>query len=66
MADAVAMRDKAIALQKEALGERAAPPPPPAAAADTGGRKKGDTTIVQSGPNKGKTAVWDGTGWKLK
>lgn len=66
MADAVAMRDKAIALQKEALGERAAPPPPPAAAADTGGRKKGDTTIVQSGPNKGKTAVWDGTGWKLQ
>jgi hypothetical protein len=68
MADAVAMRDQAIALQKEALSGRAESPPPPAAAAatDTGGRKKGDTTIVQSGPNKGKTAVWDGTGWKLK
>lgn len=68
MADAVAMRDQAIALQKEALSGRAEspPPPPPAAAADTSGRKKGDTTIVQSGPNKGKTAVWDGTGWKLK
>jgi hypothetical protein len=68
MADAVAMRDQAIALQKEALSGRTESPPPPAAAAatDTGGRKKGDTTIVQSGPNKGKTAVWDGTGWKLK
>jgi hypothetical protein len=67
-ADALALRAEATRLQKEALGARAAPPPPPPppAATDTSGRKKGDTTIVQSGPNKGKTAVWDGTGWKLK
>jgi len=35
MADAVAMRDQAIALQKEALSGRAESPPPPAAAATT-------------------------------
>lgn len=65
-ADALAVRANVTRLQKEALEARSAPPPPPAAAADTSGRKKGDTTVVQSGPNKGKTAVWDGTGWKLK
>lgn len=31
-----------------------------------GGRKVGDTQIVQAGPNKGKTARWDGTGWVLQ
>lgn len=31
-----------------------------------GGRKVGETVTVQAGPNKGKTAVWDGQGWKLK
>lgn len=43
MADAVAMRDQAIALQKEALSGRAEPsppPPPPAAAAAKGGAPK--------------------------
>lgn len=30
-----------------------------------GGRKVGDTQVVQSGPNKGKTARWDGKGWVL-
>lgn len=29
-------------------------------------RKVGTTQVVASGPNKGKTAVWDGQGWKLK
>lgn len=29
-------------------------------------RKVGDSQVVQSGPHKGKTAVWDGQGWKLK
>lgn len=33
---------------------------------DAGGRKVGETVTVQAGPNKGKTAVWDGQGWKLK
>ena len=28
--------------------------------------KAGDTQVIQAGPNKGKTAVYDGTGWKLK
>lgn len=28
--------------------------------------KKGDTQVIASGPNKGKTAIFDGTGWKLK
>jgi len=60
-ADAIALRDQAISLQKEALGARGTPP-----AADTSGRKVGDTQIVQAGPNKGKTAVWDGKGWKLQ
>jgi hypothetical protein len=26
----------------------------------------GETRSVQAGPNKGKTVVWDGQGWKLK
>jgi len=37
--------------------------PPPAG---TTGRKVGEKQVVQSGPNKGKTAVWDGKGWKLQ
>jgi hypothetical protein len=28
--------------------------------------KKGDTQVIPSGANKGKTAIFDGTGWKLK
>lgn len=31
----------------------------------SGGRKVGDTTVIQAGPNKGKTARWDGKGWTL-
>lgn len=30
------------------------------------GRKVGTEQVIQSGPNKGKTAVWDGNGWTLK
>jgi hypothetical protein len=30
------------------------------------GREVGTTQVVASGPHKGKTAVWDGTGWALK
>jgi hypothetical protein len=29
-------------------------------------RQSGEERIVQSGPHKGKTAVWDGQGWVLK
>lgn len=39
-----------------------APAKPPVAAE----RKIGQTQIVQSGPHKGKTAIWDGKGWKLQ
>lgn len=28
--------------------------------------KVGESKVIQSGPNKGKTAVFDGTGWALK
>ena len=28
--------------------------------------RSGETKVIQSGPNKGKTAVFDGTGWALK
>ena len=61
-ADAVALRDEAIRLQKEALGARGTPPP----AADTSGHKVGDTQVVQAGTNKGKTVKWDGKGWVLQ
>ena len=52
----------------------AAPPPPgpaaapkPAASAPAAaGRKVGDTQTIKSGQHAGKTAVWDGQGWKLK
>lgn len=30
------------------------------------GREVGAEQVIQAGPNKGKTAVWDGQGWKLK
>jgi hypothetical protein len=30
------------------------------------GRPVGAEQVIQTGPNKGKTAVWDGNGWKLK
>ena len=33
---------------------------------DTGGYKSGDTQVIQSGPNKGRTAVYDGNGWTLQ
>lgn len=33
---------------------------------DTGGYKAGDTQVIQSGPNKGRTAVYDGNGWTLQ
>lgn len=41
-------------------------PSKPASTAPPSGYKPGDTQTVQSGPNKGKTAVFDGTGWKLQ
>lgn len=51
----------------------AAPPKPtptaapkPAAAAASSPYKVGQTQVIQSGPHKGKTAEWDGQGWKLK
>ena len=28
--------------------------------------RPGETRVIQAGPNKGKTAVYDGTGWALK
>lgn len=42
----------------------AAPKPAPAPAAPES-RKVGDTQTIQAGPNKGKTARWDGRGWVL-
>lgn len=45
-------------------GKTKTPPPAPAAPA-SGGRKVGDTQVVQAGPNRGKTARWDGRGWVL-
>lgn len=44
----------------------AAPQPRSGAPAASTDRKVGQTQIVQSGPNKGKTAVFDGKGWKLQ
>lgn len=35
-------------------------------AAKAPARSVGTEQVIQSGPNKGKTAVWDGQGWKLK
>jgi len=49
-------------------GDNATPAPakPSADAGASSAPKAGDTKIVASGPNAGKTAVFDGTGWKLK
>lgn len=74
---AVQMRDRATKLLNELLEGRSAPAPSPAPAASasgespasrpaaSGSRKVGDTQVIQSGPNKGKTARWDGKGWVL-
>lgn len=32
----------------------------------TTGARVGESRVVQSGPHKGKTAIWDGNGWALK
>ena len=41
---------------------------PPATGKETkpSGYTKGEERVIADGPNKGKTAVFDGTGWKLK
>jgi hypothetical protein len=79
---AVELRDRATTLLNQGLGARApaptpAPAPSPAPSKDTkpapeqaptntGPFKVGAERVVAAGPHKGKTAVWDGTGWKLK
>ena len=79
---AVELRDRATTLLNQGLGARApaptpAPAPSPAPGKDTkpaperaptntGPFKVGAERVVAAGPHKGKTAVWDGTGWKLK
>jgi len=54
--------DARAAMSQQTPGAPAAPGAAPAA----GGFKAGDTQVIQAGPNKGKTAVHDGKGWKLK
>jgi hypothetical protein len=67
------LSDAAAATQPAAPAVGAASRPAPAASsaapAASGAApapKKGDTRTVASGPNKGKTAVFDGTGWVLQ
>jgi hypothetical protein len=43
-----------------------APGSAPAAPAAAANRKVGDEVTILGGPNKGKTAVWDGKGWLPK
>lgn len=43
-----------------------APPKAAAAPPASGARRTGETRTIAAGPHKGKTAVWDGQGWKLK
>lgn len=72
---AVQLRDRATTLLNQNLDGRAPKPGPapapapgaaPASAPTTGSYKVGETRVVQSGQHKGKTAVWDGKGWKLQ
>lgn len=76
-AAAEALKDKWIAdaASKSSSPAPSAAPAPnrpssgaPSAAPASGSSqyKIGDTFVVQSGPHKGKTAEWDGTGFKLK
>lgn len=70
MDDAVALRDMAQRQLKENLGAKSDDKPKggdnsnvkPSASSF----KVGETRTVASGPNKGKTAEWDGRGWVLK
>jgi hypothetical protein len=75
---AVQLRDRATTLLNQGLGARApAPAPAPgkdskpgeaptAAPKNNGPFQVGAERVVAAGPHKGKTAVWDGQGWKLK
>jgi hypothetical protein len=44
----------------------AAPAAPSAASRMTAKPKAGDTKVIEAGPHAGKTAIHDGTGWKVK
>lgn len=54
--------DARAAMSQQTPGAPAAPGAKPTPTAF----KAGDTQVIQTGPNKGKTAVYDGTGWKLQ
>ena len=57
---------KAKELIKLTDGDDAPAAAPKPAALAAGKFKAGDTRVIAGGPNKGKTAVYDGTGWALK
>lgn len=54
-------REKAAQASLNAIDKKVPPPAKPAAAQF----KEGETREIQAGPNKGKTARWDGKGWVL-
>lgn len=55
------------AVRERRLGDPGSSKPAAGGGAARGGAPKtGDTRTVQTGPHKGKTAVWDGNGWKLQ
>lgn len=56
-------KPKGQPLQVPAPGQAAAPKPQ---GKPQGKPTKGQEQVIQAGPNKGKTAVYDGTGWVLK
>lgn len=71
MDEAKWLRDKATQQLKQSFDDKPVTPPEKPKGGDNGNVKPGaykvgETRTVQSGPNKGKTAQWDGQGWVLK
>lgn len=61
LARAQGYEDDAVTLMRQVASKRGV-----GTSGGGGGLKAGDTTVIKSGPHKGKTAVYDGKGWKLQ
>jgi hypothetical protein len=66
LAEAKRLRDLAERIGGSVIDKKLPDAKNTSAKAEGSTYKVGDTRTVASGPNQGKTVVWDGTGWKLK
>jgi hypothetical protein len=66
LAEAKRLRDLGERLGSSVIEKKIPDANKPKPKAEGATYKAGDTRTIASGPNQGKTAVYDGTGWKLK